>query len=1121
MAVTDLSSAGFGLPWGQTRSYTNQLPTSFDFGNGMNWIDRQRPMLGETDSGTVFVILGFNNVRFFAPSGGGAYTPMYGALDSLSYDSGNDLFTMVTRAGSKWIFYGLDTPTNPRGQLKSFFTRSGNEITVTYSGGQLVAASRSYESAPSETTTLKYSYQYLSGSDPNAGLLELIILSRQVGAGSPINISRVNYDYHTGATANGSQGDLKQVTVERYDGTVRYVTSLNYYRYYVDNAGGIGFQHGIRYAVGYEGYLRLIQNELDADTVSNLVLAEYADEHFEYDPTTQRVTKEVVDGGSRTFTFSYTERTSTPTEDYNIWQMKTVETRPSGGGVLTVYTNYAGGVLLRQLADGSDVWCDYYSYNSDGRLVQHAEPSAVASYDDTQANLGVTLNSTSGLIHVYNYYTTNTSPAALGYLHYEAVMNGTSNPEIKLRELEYGSATAGDVTVRPVTKRIVYRTDDNMNGIATTYTHAGYYSGTVQPTQRTTTLPKVPTSENGADAFSTRIENYDEFGNVTSMTDERGYETTQQFDPATHALIQRVEDDGGLDLTTDYTVDDEGRIVQALGPAHDVGGETVRTATWNVYHSIVVRSGDIIAPGIFSELWSTQGYLKVSDSNYYLTSPPAPVSVARIDGDGRTVAQILSERDPSRVSAVLSAVENYTDQSRWARCTVNQYDDQSQLTATQVYFNIPNSGTGTQGTNYDQADYIYDAMDRQSGVRSPAGTISRSVYNVRGLTTENWIGTNDNGFASPNFDSSGTNNLVKVTSMEYDDGNDKGDGNLTQLTQHVDGNSSNDRVTVYEYDFRDRQTIVDGPLNFYQKATYDNVNRVTVTEQYDDDETGNLLAKGTTAYDTRGRVYQTTRYGVDPSDGSLGNALVDNSWYDAAGNLVKSLPAGSELFTKTIYDEVGRATATYQGYYTGTGSESYSDVSQVTASNVIFEQAISTYDETGALTFAEIYQRFHNTSGSGVLNYPTGSAPLARVSYQAMWYDGIGRPIATADYGTNNNAGPPTRPGSPPSSSDTVLVGLTGYNDRGEADTATDPEGAVTATTFDDAGRVIETVQDKGTGTLNVTTQMTYHASGQIATLTAVNADTGNQVTTYTYGTTLADSAIASNDLLAEVEYPT
>eukprot|EP00456_Euglypha_rotunda_P036081 TRINITY_DN2775_c0_g1_i9.p1 TRINITY_DN2775_c0_g1~~TRINITY_DN2775_c0_g1_i9.p1 ORF type:complete len:458 (-),score=121.91 TRINITY_DN2775_c0_g1_i9:23-1396(-) len=49
---------------------------------------------------------------------------------------------------------------------------------------------------------------------------------------------------------------------------------------------------------------------------------------------------------------------------------------------------------------------------------------------------------------------------------------------------------------------------------------------------------------------------------------------------------------------------------------------------------------------------------------------------------------------------------------------------------------------------------------------------------------------------------------------------------------------------------------------------------------------------------------------------------------------------------------------------------------------------------------------------------------------------------------------------------------------------------------------------------------MTYTPDGQQATLTALNSQTGNQTTTWTYGTTLADSSIASSQLLRSVIYP-
>ena len=46
----------------------------------------------------------------------------------------------------------------------------------------------------------------------------------------------------------------------------------------------------------------------------------------------------------------------------------------------------------------------------------------------------------------------------------------------------------------------------------------------------------------------------------------------------------------------------------------------------------------------------------------------------------------------------------------------------------------------------------------------------------------------------------------------------------------------------------------------------------------------------------------------------MGNSLIDNTWFDPSGNVIKSLPAGSDLFTKTEYDGLSRPTMRYTGY---------------------------------------------------------------------------------------------------------------------------------------------------------------------------------------------------------------
>jgi len=1134
LSVTDLGEDGFGLPWGQTRSWSNQLEGDYQFGNGMNWTSRELPYLGETDDGTVYVVLGFSSIRFFEPAGGNDYTPLYGARDALIYDDSGDTFTLITRTGTQWEFYGLDTPGVPAGRLHFYRTPGVETVTLDYTGQQLTQASRAYPTGPLEMTTLKYVYQYLGGGDPNAGLLERITLRRQVNSDPEVDIKRVLYSYHTGtgSTPRGNLGDLRQAQVERWDGTSWLLESGSYYRYYLNTLPDAGYKYGLRYALGSEALLRMLSglSVLDPDAPTNTQLAQYADYFFVYDPPTRRVTSETTDAGSSTTTLVYTEA-STPSVDFNEWQMKTVESRPDGSEV-TVYTNYIGQVLLRELRDGSQYWRDYYSYDGDGRLIQHANPSAVIGYDDTAPGLDVDLRSDAGLIRVYSYYSTDTAPAAFGYLEYEAIKEGTGGDEVLLRTYEYGSHSNGDVTVRPVTKETVYRNEDGTGAVETSYDYPSYYSGTVQAKQRITTLPEVPTSQNGSGVAAERREYFDNFGNATFVMDERGYITSYQFDPLTQSQTRMIQDtDQDLDipgwtaqpgahlnLVTDYTVDDLGRTVEVLGPEHDIGGETVRTATWTVYKDLVVRSDDI-APGVFHEVWSTQGYF--ADSEYHVPDIQLPVSVSRIDSAGRTVAQILSTRDPE-AGAKLSPDEAYDDPLRWIACTLNSFDNQSQLTDTRVYYDIPASGAGSEGTNYNTTRYIYDIMDRQDGVRSPGGTITRTTFDARGLTLTQWEGTNDNGFATTNFEASGTSNLVTVRSHVYDEGSDGGDGNLTELRLPVDSTLGNDRVTTFEYDWRNRQETVNAPENAYNISYYDNLDRVYQVDRQNG-PTGYLVARSTTDFDERGQVYRQTLYAVNPTNGSVGNGLVDKFWYDASGNVIKQFPAGSWAFTKTMYDNLGRTANQYLAWDASEADTDYAAAGSV-AGNTVMEQTATTYDEAGNVTFTKTLRRIHSATGTGELNLPSGSQPRGRPSYQGFWYDQVNRQTTQGTWGTNGGSDP-TRPDSPPSADPTCLVSSTYDDEAGQQRVLVDAASKYTWISYDNARRQISQIDNVAipAGPDTRITYFEYNADSLLATLTVDNSTTGNQVTQYIYGVTTTgtdNSLVARSDLLKAAIYP-
>ena len=135
----------------------------------------------------------------------------------------------------------------------------------------------------------------------------------------------------------------------------------------------------------------------------------------------------------------------------------------------------------------------------------------------------------------------------------------------------------------------------------------------------------------------------------------------------------------------------------------------------------------------------------------------------------------------------------------------------------------------------------------------------------------------------------------------------------------------------------------------------------------------------------------------------------------------------------------------------------------------------------------------------------------------------MGRPHNAADYGTNGGV-VLSRPNTAAARSATVLVTTTRYNSRGEADEVVDAKGTVNQSTFDDAERLVKLLENfvsGGTGSdQNRATDYGYNADGKVATLTARNNITGDQVTQYVYGTTLNNSDVASNELLRMQIYP-
>jgi len=521
----------------------------------------------------------------------------------------------------------------------------------------------------------------------------------------------------------------------------------------------------------------------------------------------------------------------------------------------------------------------------------------------------------------------------------------------------------------------------------------------------------------------------------------------------------------------------------------------------------------------------------------------------------------------SKVVKVITALalSDTFSQSAYVRWRTLQYTDCCNLASERVYHTIPASGTGSEGINYDETQYGYDVRKRRNRTVTPGGTITRTVIDPRSLVTSTWLGTDDNGGTATDPSGGGApgNTMKLVTAGVYDHGADGGDGDLTDRTQYAA--ASDTRATMYCHDFRGRRVAANGELDVFQCDTYDNLDRVIQTERYDTlgpccpgssssssssssgSAEGNLVSRTETKYDPRGRVCQTIRYGVDPATGTVGNPLTDNIWYDAAGNVLCQLPAGSFQFTKTQYDSLGRVVKQFVGYNPAAdlADPLGSGAPDSVTSDVILEQTETTYDHAENVIQITKRERYHNAPASqlGELQNPT-TTPKARVTYTAQYHDPLGRVVAVANYGTNGGTAL-SRPSTIPNRSNNVLVTSSIYDDTGLVRETTDPAGMVVRFEYDDAGRRITMIENYMEVTssssssssssscssgacgpcdpsddTNRTTRFTYTPDGQQATLVAENSRTGNQTTTYTYGTTLADSDVATSTLLRAIAYP-
>jgi hypothetical protein len=126
-------------------------------------------------------------------------------------------------------------------------------------------------------------------------------------------------------------------------------------------------------------------------------------------------------------------------------------------------------------------------------------------------------------------------------VYHRKVSEGSRGTSILLSALAYFERPAGEATIYPMAESTVFRNDDGSGAITTSFAYTRF-GDTAQIERRTTTLPVVPTDQNGSGMADTITEIFDEEGNVIWQRDLRGFITLREYDLVTGAVERQIRE---------------------------------------------------------------------------------------------------------------------------------------------------------------------------------------------------------------------------------------------------------------------------------------------------------------------------------------------------------------------------------------------------------------------------------------------------------------------------------------------------------------------------------------------------------------------------------------------------
>ena len=1191
----DIALPAPGHRWVIGRTYNARQDNSgqmdSDGYQGRNWFQTSQPEIvlyddADNSKDVVYLVFGADRYAEFqrVNSTSNQFKGKNGAAGVFDYQSGSpDLYVYTDQVGMEFTFLGFNTSGNAAdGQLWKIEDAASNVAYVGDSSSASTAVSSGYDSGGRityayDSADRRYTYTYTT-LDSVDRLTQVKVETKSGGTwASPTGlaeVSKVDYTYYTSETY-GDIGDLKTVelTTPLSDPGIND-ERVKYYRYWegtYNSSTNPGHPHAIRLVLDYEGARNFDWSESGAGepefddgflTANTDDLKPYAAAYFEYD-STHRIDEAWFNGscgcsGAGTGTHSYRYEASGYTNDAGYdkeWARRTSVQRPDDSWI-TQYFDETGQPLSYVVTDDDpantspvpNMWVHYITRNAYGAVKKYSTPANVNAYTHSTGAIG----DDSGNNLCWKYLRVGQPDSLAGFLIAETRSKSTAATAEFVRSNTWTSFSlvVGDATViRPLPSQ--FRAYEQTGIIIPAYsgfesiTYAAYTGAPLVTEEALLDHPVVGTSNNGSGSANETDSYYDQASQLTFQMGPDGVITYREYSGG--YLIKVIEDANTSSLSPPSGYSSSGSPLHEITTySYDPQGRPKETGlpTGRITKSYYTRLADrrlvqLDYPKYVSGPNTFYGPFTYTVRNH-AGKVEASGTIALSSGATTTATTgHIDETDADPITAV--------DTGTVAQFQTSLYDASGTMLEEQrAYFSIPSSGAGTDGTHYDPTLFAYDDMGHRWRTKEANGTIRRTVFDLHGRATEQWIGTNDSSFSGG--EASGTDDMVKTDAIEFDSGNDSGNGYVTKRTAYVQDSTTNQRVTTFGTTWRGWMTLQVNPVPPHFVHDYDNQGRRTATAGYSsstniskatDPDTFDTdrVTYGTTHYDEQGRVWKEVRYKVDQADGSDDDSLEILTWYDPDGRVVKR---DGEQLQKWGFDRLGRQT--HEFMLAKDNDTAYADADDVSGDIVLVERQ-TTLEDGGRVIMVGVIERLHDDYGTGETTGAldtnadadaelyTAANLEGRIQITAMWYDSLDRLVDTVRYGTYGGSNFDRDGLSVPTRSDTALRTTNTYNDDGTLKEVEDPKGLKTRYEYDDLGRQTKVIANYDDGTPGGTDgdedqTMVYGYTDGLRTAITADLPSGetDQVTTYTYGTTkgvsAGDSKVSTGHLLQEVEYP-